>query len=44
MTVECSAVGQVRSGAQGTSSSWLRIGPDQYVPAAGVEAPRVASC
>ena len=44
VAVECSAVGQVRSGAQGTSSSWLRIGPDQYVPAAGVEAPRVASC
>ncbi len=43
-TVECSAVGQVRSGATGTSSSWLRIGPNQYVPAAGVEAPRVASC
>jgi hypothetical protein len=44
MAVECSAAGQVRSGAQGTSSSWLRIGPNQYVPAAGVEAPRVASC
>jgi hypothetical protein len=44
MSVECSAVGQVRSGAQGTSSSWLRIGPNQYVPVAGVEAPRVASC
>jgi hypothetical protein len=34
----------VRSGAQGTSSSWLRVGPNQYVPAAGVEASRVASC
>ena len=44
MTVECSAVGPVRAGAAGTSSSWLRIGPNQYVPAAGVEAPRVASC
>ncbi|MDT7744727.1 MAG: hypothetical protein QOE59_3805 [Actinomycetota bacterium] len=44
VAVECSAVGQVRSGAQGTSSSWLSIGPNQYVPAAGVEAPRVASC
>jgi hypothetical protein len=44
VAVACSAAGQLRSGAQGTSSSWLRIGPNQYVPAAGVEAPRVASC
>jgi hypothetical protein len=44
MAVQCSALGQVRSGAQGTSSSWLRVGPNQYVPAAGVEASRVASC
>ncbi len=44
VAVQCSAAGQQRSGTQGTSSSWLRIGPNQYVPAAGVEAPRVASC
>ncbi|MCD2196456.1 hypothetical protein LQ327_24070 [Actinomycetospora endophytica] len=44
VAVQCTAAGQLRSGAQGTSSSWLRIGPNQYVPAAGVEAPRVASC
>ncbi|HEY2222515.1 hypothetical protein [Actinomycetospora sp.] len=44
VAIQCTAAGQLRSGAQGTSSSWLRIGPNQYVPAAGVEAPRVASC
>ncbi|NMO93310.1 hypothetical protein HH311_26410 [Actinomycetospora sp. TBRC 11914] len=44
VAVQCTAAGQLRSGTQGTSSSWLRIGPAQYVPAAGVEAPRVASC
>jgi hypothetical protein len=44
VAVACSAAGRLRSGTQGTSSSWLRIGPNQYVPAAGVEAPRVASC
>jgi hypothetical protein len=44
VAIQCTAAGQLRSGAEGTSSSWLRIGPNQYVPAAGVEAPRVASC
>jgi hypothetical protein len=43
VAVQCTTAGEQRSGAQGTSS-WLRLGPDQYVPAAGVEAPRVASC
>lgn len=44
VTVECSAPGQSGSGSPDPSSTWLRIGPNQYVPAAGVEAPRVASC
>ncbi|WP_018335682.1 hypothetical protein [Actinomycetospora chiangmaiensis] len=44
MAVTCTAAGQSRSGSQGTSSQWLQIGPQQYVPAAAVEAPRVAPC
>ncbi|MEJ2870865.1 hypothetical protein WCD74_24090 [Actinomycetospora sp. OC33-EN08] len=44
MAVTCSAAGQLRAGSQGSSDRWLQIGPQQYVPAAAVEAPRVAPC
>lgn len=44
MAVTCTAAGQLRAGSQGTSDRWLQIGPQQYVPAAAVEAPRVSSC
>ncbi|WP_433798333.1 hypothetical protein [Actinomycetospora sp. CA-084318] len=44
MAVTCAADGQPRVGSQGASSQWLQVGPQQYVPAAAVEAPRVAPC
>ncbi|MDL5156890.1 hypothetical protein [Actinomycetospora termitidis] len=44
MAVTCTATGQLRAGSQGPSAQWLQIGPQQYVPAAAVEAPRVAPC
>jgi len=42
--VTCSATGETQSGTQGTSNQWLRIAPTMFVPAAQVEAPRVAAC
>lgn len=44
VAITCSATGQVVTGTRGTSNQWLRIGPNQYVAAAGVEAPRVSAC
>ena len=37
--ITCTATGPAQNGTQGTSNQWLKIGPSQYVPAAGVEGP-----
>ena len=34
LDVQCRATGEAVTGSRGTSSEWLRIAGDQYVPAA----------
>ena len=42
--VECEARGGVATGTQGTTDIWLRIGPNQHVAKAYVEAPPAPPC
>jgi hypothetical protein len=41
LVIECMVTGQLVTGSKGGTDQWLRIGPDQFVPAAHVSVPAV---
>ncbi|MGH3821293.1 MAG: hypothetical protein ACRDRA_00370 [Pseudonocardiaceae bacterium] len=41
LVIECAVTGQLVTGSKGGTDQWLRIGPEQFVPAAHVSVPAV---